>query len=71
MSEQPSETPIAGQMLWKLPGSTETKLYLRLHETDDWQEYTEFPHLMQEEQPELSTGYPTFIALLKQNWKLL
>jgi hypothetical protein len=60
-----------GQMVWKLPGSTETILHLRRQESDPWQVYTEFPDLMQPEELEMSPGYTTFIALLKQGWKLL
>ena len=70
MSTQTLEKPI-GQMIWKLPGTVETRLYLRRHETDEWQLYTEFPDLMEPEELEMSPGYTTFLALLKQGWPLL
>lgn len=64
-------TAAIGQMIWKLPGSQETVLYLRRSEADEWRVYSEFPDLMEPEELEMSPGYATFITLLKRGWMLL
>jgi hypothetical protein len=58
-----------GQMTWKLPGSEDCVLHLRHQPTDPWQHYSEFPEYFLPDPPEFSTGYATFLALLKQQWQ--
>ncbi|MEL6246694.1 MAG: hypothetical protein AAFY78_18675 [Cyanobacteria bacterium J06648_16] len=60
-----------GQMTWRPPGTTETVLHLRRSADKPWQVYTEFPDLVQEDPPEFSAGYATFIALVKAGWEVV
>jgi hypothetical protein len=60
-----------GQMTWRLPGSAECALYLRLRPTDPWKHFREFPEFVRPDPPSFSEGYATFIALLKQKWQVI
>jgi hypothetical protein len=66
-----TNTPIAGQMTWRLPGQVEPLLHLRPNAMADWKPYTECPEYMAPDHAHFSPGYATFIKLLKQNWVVL
>jgi hypothetical protein len=59
----------AGQMTWKVPGSTDCSLHLRHNDTEPWRPYQDFPEYALPDPPGFSQGYATFIALLKKNWQ--
>ncbi|MBN4005134.1 hypothetical protein [Nostoc sp. LPT] len=61
----------AGQMTWRLPGSSESALYLRHNTSEPWRSYKEFPQYVLPDPPGFSEGYATFLALLKKNWQPL
>ncbi|NCJ06088.1 hypothetical protein GS597_06070 [Synechococcales cyanobacterium C] len=63
----PSSHP--GQMIWKLPGASDTALHLRHHPSEPWRFYQEFPQYVRPDPPEFSQGYATFLALLNQGWE--
>jgi hypothetical protein len=59
-----------GQMTWRPDGiNCENMLYLRLKPFEKWQPYTEFPQYYLPDPHGFSSGYATFITLLKQNWQ--
>ncbi|MEH2237826.1 hypothetical protein [Nostoc sp.] len=60
-----------GQMTWRLPGSSESALYLRHNASEPWRSYKEFPQYVLPDPPGFSEGYATFLALLKKNWQPL
>ncbi|NJO93496.1 MAG: hypothetical protein HC820_02415 [Hydrococcus sp. RM1_1_31] len=63
-----------GQMTWKPDGAPDAgMLHLRHDSSKNWQPYTEFPEYIVPDPPnlEFSQGYATFLALLKQQWKLV
>lgn len=63
-----------GQMTWKPDGTNVVdRLHLRHDPSEAWRPYTEFPEYAVSDPPGLgfSEGYHTFLALLKQKWKLL
>jgi hypothetical protein len=60
-----------GQMTWRVPGVSEPTLHLRSNHLEKWKPYTECPQHMVPDQPYLSAGYATFVALLKQNWEVI
>ncbi|MGI0492991.1 hypothetical protein ACN4EG_14510 [Alkalinema pantanalense CENA528] len=60
-----------GEMIWRLPGSDEIALHLRTHPSEPWRHYKDCPEFAQPDSPNFSEGYPTFVALLKKNWKAL
>lgn len=60
-----------GEMTWKPNGVTVDVLHLRIAPSQEWLSYTEFPEYAIPDPPGFSQGYATFLALLKQNWKLI
>ncbi len=60
-----------GQMTWKVEGAANSALHLRLHDHETWQPYQNFPDYVLSDPPGFSSGYATFLALLKENWQLL
>jgi hypothetical protein len=60
-----------GQMTWKPEGFSDTALHLRHHPNDPWQPYADFPEYFLPDPPGFSTGYATFIALLKKEWQTI
>ena len=67
MVDRPVETPIGGEMLWKLEG-TDRVLHLRHNSSEPWRPYEEFPQYVRPDPEGFSKGIATFLALLKQNW---
>jgi hypothetical protein len=64
-------TMTTGQMTWKISGATDSALHLRHHAHETWQPYQNFPDYILPDPPGFSSGYATFLALLKENWQLL
>jgi hypothetical protein len=63
---------LPGQMTWKPQGVADsTVLHLRQNAGESWQPYTAFPQYVLPDPPEFSTGYATFLALLKKQWQLV
>lgn len=59
-----------GQMTWKPEGASSTDvLYLRKCPAESWQPYSNFSDLALPDPPGFSTGYATFLALLKKEWQ--
>lgn len=59
-----------GQMTWKPTGAIEAGiLHLRHNASEVWRPYTDFPQYVLPDPPDFSTGYATFIALLKHQWE--
>ncbi len=65
-----NDNPV-GQMTWKPPGSVECSLHLRLHSSEPWRHYKEFPQYVLPDPTGFSEGYATFIALRKKNWEFV
>lgn len=64
-------TTSKGQMAWRVEGPQGRSLHLRLQSSDPWQSYQEFPQYMKADPPRFSSGYATFLALLKDGWEVI
>ena len=60
-----------GQMAWKVIGAEGRALHLRHNPSDPWQSYQDFPEYMKSDPPNFSSGYATFLALLKDGWEVI
>jgi hypothetical protein len=57
-----------GQMTWKSSGQ-DCNLFLRHTPADPWEHYQKFPQLIKPDPKDVSAGFATFIALMKNNWE--